>query len=64
MGAGFNGRVQALHRATFGGVPSVFAGGAFTKSGNDPIGGIGRWAMATDAAAELAAGGETARTHG
>jgi hypothetical protein len=43
MGAGFNGRVQALHRATFGGVPSVFAGGAFTKSGNDPIGGIGRW---------------------
>jgi len=43
MGAGFNGRVQALHRATIGGVHSVFAGGTFTKSGNDSIGGIGRW---------------------
>ena len=43
MGAGFNGRVQALHRATFGGVPSVFAGGTFTQSGDDPIRGIGRW---------------------
>jgi hypothetical protein len=43
MGAGFNGRVQALHRATLGGLPSIVAGGTFTKSGNDLIGGIGRW---------------------
>jgi hypothetical protein len=43
MGAGFDGRVKALHNAESAGSAVVYAGGMFTKSGSQAVNGIAKW---------------------